>query len=432
MAGADFSRRGLLIGASASVLLGRRAFASDGLTLRGATLLTHDGARLSDHGLRVEGGRIVEVGPSGRFSSGEDLGGRWIVPGFTDAGCMLGLLEIGLEASTHDDSESSAAVVPDARARDGYNPRSELIPIARVNGVTGAIVHPATKGLVSGQAALFRTVGDTVEAALVKAPVALCVNLGRAATGSGNGAPVSRMGVAMKLRELLEGVKLPDESPAADEPKRKKKDAKPDNASDAKPDAEVSPSDRSLRDLKRGELPALVFAERADDLLFALEFARAWGLKLVLLGGAEAHLVADAIAAASVPVFLGPLTTQPDSFDHRYARYENAARLHAAGVRLGFRTGVAHQVRNLPYDAGVAVAHGLPFEAAIRGLTVGPWDALGLDGGRLAEGAPATFFVSDGDPLQPRTAIRRVLIDGRETSMETRQSRLHDAFRELR
>lgn len=257
MGGVSLSRRALLAGAGAVGLLGRRALAEQGLTLRGATLLTHEGQRLVDYGLRVEGGRIVELGPSSRFASGEDLGGRWIVPGFTDAGCMLGLLEIGLEQGTHDDSESTAAVVPDARARDGYNARSELIPIARVNGVTGALVHPDLRGLISGQAALFRTVGDTVDAALVKAPAALCINLGRAATGGPNGAPATRMGVAMRLREILDGVKLPEAEKPAEEGKKKPKRGDSPPRSDVKPDVEIPPADRALRDLRRGALPAL-------------------------------------------------------------------------------------------------------------------------------------------------------------------------------
>lgn len=437
------SRRALLGGlgaltAAAALPRWARAEAA-GFSLRNATLLTHEGRRLVDHGLRVVDGRVVEIGPSARFGAEAlDLGGAWVCPGFTDAGCRVGLVEVDLEAATRDDDESTSALTPDARVRDGYNVRSEVIPVTRANGITSVLVHPTSSNLISGQAALFRTVGETVEQALVLAPAALCINLGRAATGSGrSGAPASRMGVAMKLRELFEGVELPEEGAAPAEEGKKKarkaaKGAASPKAKDVPPDEEVDAGQRALRDLRRGRLPALIQADRADDILAAVELTKTWGLRGVLLGGAEAWMVADRLAAAKMPVFLGPLNAQPDSFERLEARYENAARLHAAGVSMAFRTGAAHFSRGLPSLAGLIVAYGLPHEAAIRALTRGPWEALGLPGGELAEGAEATFFVVDGDPLQPRYPIRRMWVAGREVSLASRQSRLYETYRALR
>lgn len=442
-AGAGPRRRDLLAGLGAAglgaaglatMLPGRARAAGDSFTLRGATVLTHEGKRLDDHGLKVEDGRVVALEPSARFGAdGTDLSGAWVCPGFTDAGCLVGLVEVGQEDATHDDDESSNAVTPDARVRDGYNVRSEVIPVTRANGITSVLVHPAGANLISGQAALLRTAGDTVDEALMLAPAALCINLGRGVTGKGrNGAPASRMGVAMRLREILEETKLPAEKDPNQDTKRKpKREVEGGKDKDVKPDSEVEPAKRALRDLKRGTLPALIQAERADDILFALDLARSWKLDAILLGAAEAWLVADAIAAASVPVFLGPLSVQPDSFEHLEARYENAALLHKAGVRLAFRTGAVHFSRGLPTNAGLAVAYGLPFEAAITALTRGPHEALGLDSGRLEPGAEATFFTVAGDPLQPRNALGRMWIAGRELPLSSRQSRLYDRFRTL-
>lgn len=436
-------RRDVLLGLGAlglaSALPGRALASSAPITLKNATLLTHEGKRLADHGLRVEGGKIVETGPSARFGADAlDLGGAWVCPGFTDAGCRVGLVEVDLEKDTRDDEEGTASVTPDARVRDGYNVRSEVIPVTRANGITSVLVHPGEASLISGQAALFRTVGATVEQALVLAPAALCINLGHAATGSGrNGAPASRMGVAMRLREILEETKLPEAARAGDDDEKKKGKGKGNSgeggkAKDVKPDEEVDPAKRALRDLRRGRLKALFSANRADDILFALDLAKTWKLDAILLGGAEAWMVADAIAAADVPVFLGPLNVQPDSFQHLEARYENAALLHKAGVKLSFRTGAAHFSRGLPAYAGLVVAHGLPHEAAITALTSAPWDALGLSGGRLEQGAEATFFAVAGDPLQPRFPLTKMWIQGAEVSLESRQSRLYQNFRTLR
>jgi imidazolonepropionase-like amidohydrolase len=228
-------------------------------------------------------------------------------------------------------------------------------------------------------------------------------------------------------------VKLPeDQEPRKDEKHRRKADSQQERPK-VEPDERVSAAERTLRELRRGRIPALLRAERADDLLCGMDLARTYGLKPILLGGAEAGLVAREIAEAGVPLFLGPLTAQPDGFEQLAARYDNAAVLHRAGVRLAFRTGAAHSARLLPQQAAVAVAHGLPWEAAVHGLSAAAWEILGIPGmGRLEVGAEATFFLADGDPLQPRHAVRRAWIAGQEVSLQTRQTRLYEAFRTLR
>ena len=188
-----------------------------------------------------------------------------------------------------------------------------------------------------------------------------------------------------------------------------------------------------LRAFKRGELLALVKAERADDIERALAFIAEHELKAALVGCAEGHLLAGAIADSGLPVVLGPLDVQPSSWAHPRARYDNPAVLHEAGVKLCFRTGGAHNVRNLPTLAGLAVAHGLPWAAALRALSCNPMDILGLsEMGRLQAGAAATFFVVDGDPLQPRHRVQGVWMGGVAQSMQTRQTRLYEQFKELK
>ena len=175
-----------------------------------------------------------------------------------------------------------------------------------------------------------------------------------------------------------------------------------------------------------------MYANRADDIERALEFISEAELDAVLVGCVEGHLVAQSIADVGLGVLMGPIDAQPSNFQHPHAIYENAAILDEAGVKLAFRSGDAHGVRNLPTLVGLAVAHGLPWDAAIRALTVNPMDILGeRDMGRLAVGAEATFFVVEGDPLQPRHAVSAVYMAGRPSSMETRHTRLYEQFREL-
>lgn len=387
-------------------------------TARNATIQLHDGTVLRGAGLRVEGGVVVEIATS--LQAGEDLGGAWLCPGLVDAGSPLGLYEVDQEAASRDDSEGSAAVTPDARVVDAWNPRSELVPVARAGGISHALILPAGDRLVAGQAALMRLVGRTVEEATVQAPVGLCLNLGRGGTG-GEGAPRGRMGVALRLRELLDAAGPPEEQEAA----RKRRAAEP-----APP---LPPADRVWKAVRARQLRLLVQADRADDLLTAVRLAREVQVGLVLVGAAEAWLVAPELAAADVPILLGPVDVQPDSFDRVHARYDNAAALHAAGVRFALRTGAAHNSRVLPTTAGLAVAHGLPREAAVHAMTAAAGEILGVPAvGRLEVGAPAHLIQVAGDPLQPRYPVQRMWIDGRPVSLETRQTRLYERFRELR
>ena len=177
----------------------------------------------------------------------------------------------------------------------------------------------------------------------------------------------------------------------------------------------------------------MIKAERADDILKALELVETMSWTRSCWERPRGTEVAGEIANLEVPVFLGPLTVQPSSFEHLQARYDNAKQLHEAGVALAFRTGSSHGSRNLRVSAGVAVAHGLPWKAAMHSLCRGAWAAL--DGpkkaGKLEFGAPAHLVMTAGDPLQPRAAVQRVIIDGVETSSMTRQQRLYDRFKVL-
>lgn len=411
---ASVSRRRFLAGLGAAALV-PPALAGGEMVLGNARILLGDGAELRG-GLRVREGVIVELGPT--VTGGFDLGGGVVHPGTFDAGSPLGLYEIDLESATHDQSESSDSVTPHARVVDGYNPRSALIPVARIAGVMGVLVTPSAATLVAGQAAWMRTVADSAAEATLLAPAGVQFGLGHAATGGAPNSPRSRMGVVMKLRDLFEAHRPPADPPAP--PRR-----------GAAPPAPPTALAQAVHALLRRETKAIFVADRADDIDTALGLARDHGLDAVILGGAEAHLVADALAAAAVPVLLGPVTAQPSGWDRQYARYDNAARLHARGVRFAWRAGNPHQSRDLPLQAGIAVAHGLPWAAAVAALSAGP-SLWGLPQGRIAVGGEATFVWSDGDPLQPRTRVRGVWSRGAALPLESRQTELYRRFETLR
>ncbi len=182
-------------------------------------------------------------------------------------------------------------------------------------------------------------------------------------------------------------------------------------------------------------MPLAIFAQRESDIRQAVALFRDYGLRGVVLGGAEAWRAADLLAANKVPVILDPLDALPSSYDTIGSRRENAAILAQAGVTIAFS--VSAQGIYLSYDvgpalregAGIAVANGLPYAVALDAITAAPgriW--ADTDAGTIAPGKAADLILWDGDPLEPSSAPVLVMIDGREVSRTTRQTLLRDRY----
>ncbi len=411
----SLTRRQLLAGAAAFSLV-RGARAGEELKLGNARILVGDGTELRG-GVRIKDGVFAEVGPN--VVGGLDMSGGVLYPGIYDGGSPMGLFEIDLEDATHDEQEKSDSITPHARITDAYNPRSEVIPVSRLGGILGGLVIPGTGTLVPGQAAWMRTIGDTLEEATILAPAGVVFTLGAGSEGETPGSPKSRMGVALKLRDLFDGNKPPD--PATGKPKKGAEPPKPPTAMQT-----------AIHQVLKRETKAIFVADRASDIEVALQLVQAYQLDAVLLGGAEAHLVAGKLAAAKIPILLGPVTTQPDSWATFYARYDNAALLHAAGVRIAFRSGDIHTNRTLTEEAGIAVSYGLPFGAAIAALSGNGPSWWGVKVGQIKVGYEASLVWTDGDPLQQLTHVRGIWMRGAAVPLVSRQTKLFDRYRDLK
>lgn len=170
---------------------------------------------------------------------------------------------------------------------------------------------------------------------------------------------------------------------------------------------------------------------RAAEIRRAIAFAKRYGMKPVIAGGAEAWVVADELAREKVPVLLDALENLPYSFDGIGARLDNAALLHRAGVRIAFtQFNESHNARKVRQLAGNAVAHGLPKDAAIAALTAQPAEIFGLAGdrGRIARGQVADLVLWSGDPLEVTSAADQVWIAGRPVEMQSRQIELRERY----
>ena len=170
--------------------------------------------------------------------------------------------------------------------------------------------------------------------------------------------------------------------------------------------------------------------DRAADILGVVSFARRNGMKPVISGGSEAWVVAKELAQADVAVILDPLKDLPCDFDHLGASLDNAARLQRAGVRIAFSSGDSHNARLIRQLAGIAVAHGLPWESALAAISANPAEIAGLGAtrGHIAVGQVADLVLWSGDPLEVTTLADQVWINGRPIEMRSRQTELRDRY----
>ncbi|MHC4846159.1 MAG: amidohydrolase family protein [Planctomycetota bacterium] len=383
-----------------------------------------------------------------------DVSGRHVWPGLIDAGSSLGLGEISAVPGSMDTREIGGEQ-PDLRASGGWHAASEHLPVARVNGITSALVVPGG-GRISGQSSLMALEGWTASEALVSDAVALHVRAPRTSrededawwievTADG-GAHECMGGPAAHAAHAP----APPEKKGGDDKLLKRRTENWKNLADTLADAreyarvageasrrgvpgpEYDPRLAALAPYALGELPIVFEADWADAIADALDFASEQGLKAIIGGGREAWKVADRLVLHDVPVIVGPVLSMPMTRDDLYdAPYTNAALLQRLGVRFCFRSNSSTAARNLPYNAGMAVAYGLAEEDAMFALTAGAARVLGFadEMGSLTPGKRADVIVTDDSPLQVLASFQHIFIGGRDVGLESRHTRLYERYR---
>jgi imidazolonepropionase-like amidohydrolase len=421
----------------------------DGLyAIVGGRIFTMTGPPVDDGTVIIEKGKIREVGGSGTRPPARatliDAKGLWIFPGFIESHTHLGLAEIDLVEVMRDEDEGSEPVLPQLRAMDAYYTESEIIPVTRLHGLTAAFAGPGEGNVFGGTGAIVRLDGGTPDEVLIKEGAALVVNLGeppKERYGPRSQSPATRMGIAGLVRDAF--TKARDYQAKWADYDRKKKEfeergptARGKKAGTGKAAERPVPPDRDLKlealgPALAGKMPVFVRAHRVDDILTAIRLATEFNLKLILSHGTEAYKVADILAAKNIPVAVGPISTQPERLETPGAVYDNAARLQRAGVKIAIQTGETLNARMLPHEAGLAVAYGLPWEEAIKAITISPAEIFGVADriGSLRPGMDADILVTEGDPLQPLTRLRHLMIKGRPIPLTSRQTGLYEKWR---
>ncbi|WCL55046.1 amidohydrolase family protein [Gimibacter soli] len=393
----------LLAGVSAAAM-------AENIAVTGGTAYTKGGyGKVENATVLIADGKIQSVTAAGEVPEGYkviDAAGKIVTVGLMVSETTLGLTEVGFSAGIDDGSAKGDASIP-LDAADGINPDSVLIPVTRIEGVTRAYTGlEGSKDMWLGQGAVIH-LGNGPDL-VVKRHAALGLELDEGAASSNGG---SRVALWYSVRSKLDGAKAGGKE---DKDDKDKKEAKPDPEKDA------------LTRVLKGEQPLLVQADRASDIRKVIELKKAYGVRVILVGAAEAWRVADELAAAQIPVIVNPVQNLPGSFDTLGATQENAARLHKAGVKIALVGLGTDNARLMPQYAGNAVANGLPWEAAMDAMTVNPAEMFGVADsyGTLEAGKDADVVVWSGDPLELSSAPDHVLIKGEEIPLVSRQTKL--------
>jgi imidazolonepropionase-like amidohydrolase len=180
-----------------------------------------------------------------------------------------------------------------------------------------------------------------------------------------------------------------------------------------------------------GKVPLAVSASRASAIHDAIAFSEKQHVKIVILQPHEIAKVGAELKAKNIPVILGRVLALPDQEDDPYdGAFTGPLEAYKAGVQLGFGTFTNEFVRNLPYQAATAVAFGLPYEEALKAVTINPariWGHAG-DLGSVEKGKMADLLVTDGDPLEIQTQVKHLFIKGKEVPLVNKQTRLSEKY----
>jgi len=402
-----------------------------------AKIFTLAGAAIDDGTLVLRDGKIAAVGANVDVPPGAqviDARGLQVYPGLFDPVTQMGLREIAAVSATVDSSETGN-FNPDIVAATAVSPSSEHIPVTRAAGITEVLAVPASGGLdsfgsqgvIGGQASAIHLAGWTIEEMLLKKSAAMAVNWPEIETHTFDFTTFSR-----KEKPFSEAKQEYEKrvNEITDWLERARHYAQAlEKGSPAKYDRDVKLE--ALVPVIRGELSLLVFADRAREIRNAVEFCDTQKLKMILAGGAEAYKVKDLLRSKSIPVILRPMLTLPLEEDDPYDRLlSQPAELAAAGVKFAFASFDNSFARRLGQNAANAVAYGLPYDEALKAITVYPAQIFGLADqiGTLEPGKIANVIVTDGDPLELTTEVQYLFIRGQLTSTNNRHKSLYEKY----
>ena len=415
---------------AALLTLAASAASAQTTAIIGATVHTvGPGGTLENATILINDGRIAAVGTNVQVPAAADVidaSGKIVTPGLFSPMGQLGLSEVGAVAGTNDAVQRGDDFSAGFDVADAYNRRSVIIPISRIDGITRALIAPRagrpdeeghSSRVLSGLGSVVQ-LGDSGDY-LTKRGATVVANLGE--TGSAVAAG-SRAAAIQQLRAALADALDYRQNKAAVD----RGDWREYSVSRADLEALIS--------VLEGDRSMVFNANRASDIEVVIGLAAEFSIDAIIIGGAEAWMLADELAAAKVSVIIDGTANLPGDFDRINARLESGGILAAAGVRVAFGAGAqTHQARNITQSAGNAVANGMDWDAALEAITLAPAEMYGVasDLGSIQAGKAADLVIWGADPLELSSYPEQVFIQGESISMQSRQTLLRDRYLQI-
>ena len=398
------------------------------ILIQGATVHTVSHGTLQNSDIFFENGKIISIGHRQAFPPETEVidgSGHHVFPGLISAGSTLGLQEIGAVRATRDYAEVGD-VNPNVRANVSYNPDSELIPISRSNGILLALSVPRS-GLISGTSSLMMLDGWTWEDATLKHPVGLhlfwpSMNMPKPKSGKKKKKEDntdSRLESIQKIDDLIHEA-------------RAYWQLKETNSSSFKHDLRME----GMLPLITGEISVFIHANEVRQIEAAVYWSNRHNFRMVLVGGKDSWRVTQLLKDKDIPVIYTHVFSIPM---RRFEKYDQSFitpfQLYEAGIKFCISNSESSfqtpHIRNLPYYAAKASSYGLPYDKALRSITLSTAEILGIDEhvGSLEAGKDATFFISDGNILDVRTQVNMAFIQGKRIDLSDRHKTLYSKYR---
>ena len=376
--------------------------------IKNAMIYTMAGQVYENGCILIEAGKIKEIGTDCVAPLGAkviDAKGEYVFPGFIDAHSHIGMWEEGIGFEGADGNEKTDPITPHLRAEDAINPLDEAFENAIRGGVTTAATGPGSANVVGGTFVVMKLHGSRVDDMLIKAPLAMKCAFGENPKRNYNDrkeTPMTRMGIAAKLRELLFKSKQ-----YRDQKNRAGDDVSKMPAFDMKLEA--------MLPVINGEMPLKAHVHRADDIFTAIRIAKEFNLKLTLEHCTEGHLIANTLAKEGYPAIVGPSFGSKSKFELNQKTFETAAALHREGVKFALTTdSPVTPLEHLTLCASLAVKAGLPMVEALKAITIYPAEILGVDHliGTLEVGKDADLVIWQKHPLDIQAKVTLTMVNG--------------------
>jgi len=382
------------------------------LAIKDGKIYTITGEVIEKGTILVEDGKIKAVGADVKVPKGAevvDASGKVVMPGLVEAHCHVGIWEEKIGWAGSDGNEATDPATPHVRALDGIKANADEggLEAALKAGITTCQILPGSANVIGGTGVVVKTAKKPVtDDMVIRSPSGMKIAFGenprRVYGVDQKKTPSTRMGVAGVLREWLQKTKnyMEKKERFKDEPEKL---------------PEVDLKLEALEKVLTGEIPFRAHAHRADDVATAVRIAEEFGVEMTWEHATEGHRLAKWIADKGIAAVWGPSLMGRPKWEMRELSFDTPKSFHDAGVKFAIQTDATGQsIAFLPLCAGMAVKHGLPYDEALKSITIIPAELLGVDDrvGSIEEGKDADLRILDGDPLELRTKVEMVIIDG--------------------